>query len=134
VHDDGDDPTWSDRRRPLTPREQGLVDVLVAATRLTGLRRQAADLRVSGECRCGCSSVRLESSGEPVATDDLVRAGSQDGYHLEVGAAAGRGRSACQVVLHVVEGRLHELEVFREEGAAVALPEPRHLRVLGVGP
>ncbi len=39
-----------------------------------------------------------------------------------------------QVVLHVVEGRLHELELFVDEGATVSLPAPSDLRDVRVEP
>ncbi len=128
-------PTWHDVDPPraLTAPEQGVVDVLVAAFGLPALRTQASEVRVSGRCACGCSSVRLTTTADAVRAADLVRAGSlDDGFHLAVEARAGRGRSARQVVLHVLQGRLHDLEVFVAEGVAVPLPQPRHLRGITV--
>jgi hypothetical protein len=76
---------------------------------------------VNGVCRCGCSSVRLRPTAPAVPAepstpdrDDhlaLVRSGrTLDGHDVEV-------------VLHLVHGRVHELEVFDTVGGeGVAAP------------
>ena len=76
-------------------------------------------------CRCGCSSVRLRCEEPPIATATTARssaAGRDD--HLAVEAtASGRASGPVTVVLHVLAGRVAELEVFSPlEGAGVAVP------------
>ena len=45
-----------------------------------------------------------------------------DYLHVDA-VASGPHVAAAQLVLHVVEGRIHELEAFVEEGIAVPLDE-----------
>jgi hypothetical protein len=91
----------------LSPGERLLVEYLAPGA--------TAGLTVSGECRCGCPSVRLGTvlfSGE----------------HSQVSAW---GRTSAgdllQVVLHRMDGVLTELEVFAGEGVALPLPVPADL-------
>ena len=80
---------------------------------------------VDAVCRCGCSSVRLRTEAPPIATATTARrspTGRDD--HLAV-EATGTDRTTGQVtvVLHVLAGRVAELEVFSPlEGASVAVP------------
>jgi hypothetical protein len=76
---------------------------------------EAAGLTVSGECRCGCPSVRL---GTVLFSGDHAQA-----------SACGKAPdgSLLQVVLHRMDGVLTELEVFAGEGVSLPLPSPAEL-------
>lgn len=97
--------------RPIAPGEQDLLTYLVAAV-ATPSPARPAEVVVVGTCRCGCSSVQLQAPPLPGLPG-----------HRAVGAT-GRGPAGqpVDVVLHLVDGRLHELEIFDPaagEGAAV---------------
>ena len=81
---------------------------------------QAADATVVGECTCGCSSLRLSTPAAPLPEETTIRlSDSGRADHLAV-SSSGRGPDGhVSVVLHVVEGRLYELELFAGEGVAV---------------
>ncbi|MDT0277280.1 hypothetical protein [Blastococcus goldschmidtiae] len=101
------------RPRPLSTAERRLLSWLTAQVDADATA-QVADATVVGECACGCSSVRLSPSGWV------------DGNgHSEVRASARAADGApVAVVLHLLGGRLHELEVFDTaagEGVAVDL-------------
>jgi len=79
-----------------------------------------------GECGCGCSSVELSTTAGPLSTRTLVRLTDSD--QLDYASLNGTARSELghrvDVVLHIVDGRLHELEIFDTdagEGTAVDL-------------
>lgn len=96
-----------DPPRQLSEPERALVEYLAPG--------EAAGLGVSGECRCGCPSVRLGTvlfSGEHAQASACGRA--PDG-------------SLLQVVLHRMDGVVTELEVFAGEGVEVPLPSPAEL-------
>jgi hypothetical protein len=85
------------------------------------LREQVDTVLVDGVCRCGCSSVRLRPAGPPVPVEPSIP--GRD-HHV---AVASSGRTAdghdVDVVLHLVHGRVHELEVFDTVGGeGVAAP------------
>jgi hypothetical protein len=93
--------------RQLSGAERALVDYLAPG--------EASGVQVSGECRCGCPSVRLETV-------------LFSGAHSQVSAmATAAGGERFQVVLHRMDGVLTELEVFAGEGVAVPLPNPADL-------
>jgi hypothetical protein len=110
------------RPRPPFPAEVRLLSWLAPAVgpELTG---QVAGADVVGACTCGCSSVQLSAvrAPLPVATVRRLSAtGRTD--HLAV-SSSGRGPdgSPVDVVLHLTEGRLHELEVH-DPGAGDGTP------------
>jgi hypothetical protein len=121
-------------RRPTTA-EQAVLDRLVAHAGSAPLTAQAASVRVTAVCDCGCSSVRLRSDAaplSPVAMAALSRLGRDDWFSIDctrvIGAPAGAdGVTLFQVVVHVVGGQLHELEIFAGEGVAVEVPRPEEL-------
>ncbi|WP_238015645.1 hypothetical protein KZZ52_19815 [Dactylosporangium sp. AC04546] len=110
--------------RPLTPAERAVLATLVAHAGRAELTAQLATARVTAVCDCGCASVRLATTG-PALPRAAVKAMSEHGRddHVAVGAAAGR----VDAVLHVVGGRLHELELFAGEGVKVVPPPPAKL-------
>ena len=112
-----------DARRPSTA-ERRLLAALGTAVAEPLLDEQVATVVVDGVCRCGCSSVRLRTDGPAVPAARVAQlSGTGRDDHL---AVAGTARTPAghdvDVVLHVVRGRVHELEVFDTvdgEGAAV---------------
>jgi hypothetical protein len=130
------DPVWEDlpHARALSGDEHRLLAALVAAVDEPLLHRQVATAVVIGVCRCGCSSVRL-SSEEPALPPARVAELSyrSDPLVLSVEASSsGPAGERVQVVLHVIRGRLEELEVFVGEGVAVLLadvPDPTDVSV-----
>lgn len=105
-------------RRPSEP-ERRLLSRLAAAVG-PELVEQVDDAVVVGECACGCSSVRLSTPVAALPVETTARlsdTGRADHLAVSVG---GRGPDGdVSVVLHVVDGRLHELEIFAGEGVAV---------------
>ena len=99
-----DQPTFREllRPRPLSTAEQRLLFWL-ATEAGSDVTAQVADATVVAECACGCSSVRLSPSTPP----------RREQGRSEVGASGqGADGSAVHVALHLLDGRLHELEVF----------------------
>jgi hypothetical protein len=105
-------------RRPSAP-ESRLLSWLAEAVGQE-LVDQAADATVVGECTCGCSSVRLSTPAVPLPEETTIRlSDSGRADHLAV-SSSGRGPDGhVSLVLHVVEGRLYELELFAGEDVAV---------------
>ncbi|MET7403387.1 hypothetical protein ABZS66_58925 [Dactylosporangium sp. NPDC005572] len=110
--------------RPLTPAERAVLAALVGFAAREELTAQLASARVTAECDCGCASVRLATTG-PALPRAAVKAMSEyrRDDHVAVAATAGR----VDAVLHVVGGRLHELELFAGEGVKVVPPPPARL-------
>jgi hypothetical protein len=78
------------------------------------------------EARCGC----LHGDG-PAVPEERVAAPSPSGRPDRF-SGGGSGPGTVSVVVHVVRGRPHELEVFAAEGVAVpldALPTPTDVEV-----
>jgi hypothetical protein len=102
------------RPRPLSTAERRLL-VRLGAEAGPDATAQVADATVAGECACGCSSVQLSPS-------TALRQGH---VHSAVDASGlGPDGHVVNVVLHLFDGRLHELEVFDSdagEGVAVDL-------------
>ena len=81
---------------------------------------QAADAAVVGECTCGCSSLRLSTPAAPLPVETTIRLSDTGRADYLAVCSGGRGPDGhVSVVMHVVEGRLYELEIFAGEGAAV---------------
>jgi hypothetical protein len=105
------------------PAEQRLLSWLAAGVGQE-LLAQVADAVVVGECACGCSSVRLSTSAAPLPVAIMSRLSDSDRPDHVAVSSSGRSPDGhvVTVALHVVEGRLYELEVFDTdagEGAAV---------------
>jgi hypothetical protein len=130
------DPVWTylPHPLPLSGDEHRLLSSLAAAVDEPLLHRQVETAVVTGVCRCGCSSVRL-SSAEPALPSVRVAELSYRANPLVLSVEAsssGPAGERVQVVLHVIRGRIEELEVFVEEGIAVplaGLPDPTDVTV-----
>ena len=89
------------------------------------LHRQVATATVAAVCRCGCSSLRLRSDELPIPDARVVELSHRDRadyFQVDAVAHAPDLLADVQVVLHVIQGRINELEVFAgEEGVAVPL-------------
>lgn len=113
---------WQDLETPrqLSEDERRLVRQLAGAVDEPVLHRQVERARVVAVCRCGCSSVRLHSD-EPAVPATRVRQLSENrrADYFQVAANGG----AAEVVLHVLQGSVGELEVFAGEGVAVSLSD-----------
>jgi hypothetical protein len=73
-------------------------------------------------CRGGCSSVRLRSDTGPVAHEPSARlsdSGEWSDYFSVAAEGRGPAGEAVAVALHVVSGRIEELQVFAGQGVAV---------------
>jgi hypothetical protein len=124
--------------RRLTAAEQGLLDRLVAHTDCAELTAQAASARVTAICECGCPSVLLDTDAPTLSRATMLRMsafGRDDWFaidytRIEQGATVDPETGVLpmlQIIVHVTEGSLHELEIFTGEGAAVDLPAPDEL-------
>jgi hypothetical protein len=110
--------------RQLTPAEQALLDRLVAHARCAELTAQAAAAVVTEGCECGCGSIRLYSDAPAISPEKMRQfscTGRDDWFSI-----AGRATVAGSpdVVLHIVQGSLHELEIFAGQGVKVEPPPP----------
>jgi hypothetical protein len=131
------EPAWAavEPPRELTADERAVLEVLVAVIDAPEADTQLDDVRVRGTCRCGCGSVRLVTTAEPVPGDVLLERGASRASHLQVTGAGRDPEGHLAVRLHVVDGLLHELEFFAGDGVRVSLPDVRSkltdVRVLG---
>ena len=112
-----------DRPRPPSAAEPRLLSWLTAGVG-PELTAQVAGAVVVGGCTCGCSSVQLSTSAAPLPPATMTRLSA--GGRPDHVAVSSTGRSpeghVIGVVLHVVQGRLYEQEIFDTdvgEGAAV---------------
>jgi hypothetical protein len=102
------------RPRALTAKERTLIEFLLDGPLGSGeLRRQAETVRVVGTCSCGCPSVFLEA--DPSTPSARFRPeetpfGRTDWVPLTAWHRKSRG--STEVTLHVVGGRLEELEIW----------------------
>jgi hypothetical protein len=76
------------------------------------LRNQTATAKVVATCSCGCASVWLGVADDaPRATFDPGPTGARVDW-VRIGAVQNMGSSAIEVTLHIVDGRLYELEIW----------------------
>jgi hypothetical protein len=103
-----------DHPRPLSGNERVLIDVLLAGPLgRRELRQQAETARVVGVCSCGCSSVHLgvdPASPRAKFAAEEVPLGRTDAFLIA--ARQDRSRGSTDVILHVLDGRLSELEIW----------------------
>jgi hypothetical protein len=99
--------------RRLTPKEREVLDFLLAGPLGRGeLRDQARTAHVAAVCSCGCPSVWLEvDPATPSARflPDESTYGRSDA--VDITAVQRKSRGSTEVTLHVVNGRLYELEI-----------------------
>lgn len=110
--------------RPPTPAEAAIITALVAHTGNAALRAQAESVVVASTCSCGCPSVGLRSDGPELSTVDML---ALSGYGRDDWFAVRAHHDGVDVVVHVLSGRLGELEVYAGDGVTVALPAPAEL-------
>jgi hypothetical protein len=99
--------------RPLTAEERALLDVLLRhPLSKRGLTEQAKTVQVDATCSCGCPSVSL-------AVDERAPLAAYSDADSPVGAGAVGLRATVrerddgpEVILHVLEGRMAELEIW----------------------
>jgi hypothetical protein len=123
-------PIWRelDQPRPPTGHEARLLGELAAFVDEPRLPEQVRTVRVTATCRCGCSSLRLLTSAPAIPSErvaELSSSGRSD--YVAVGSRA-RPRTLrhVDVVLHVVAGRISELEVFdTRRGEGIPVPVER---------
>ncbi len=119
------DPIWRDLEVPRAPSEaeRRLLVALATAVDEPLLHEQVATVLVDAVCRCGCPSVRLRSEQLPIPGAEVARlsARSSSDYFAVETSGAGPDHQMVSVVLHVVEGLVHELEVFVTMGDEGAL-------------
>ncbi|MCZ2850437.1 hypothetical protein [Modestobacter sp. VKM Ac-2978] len=121
------EPIWQelDGPRDLTKDERRLLERMVGVVGEPALQRQLDVAVVTARCCCGCSSVRLHSTEPPVAEGrvrQLSRLDRSDHFSVDARSRA-PGLTDVHVVLHVVQGRVEELELFAGEGIAVPLAD-----------
>ncbi len=114
----------SEYPRQLNPREKTILEYLLSQRFLSRdeLKTQLASARVVGRCNCGCETVDLavaEANSPP----------AQVKFRVPVEAAT-RVRPGTCVLLHVVNGWLRELEVYRDDGESATLPDPSSLELV----
>jgi hypothetical protein len=100
--------------RPLSPEEQALIEFLLDhPLGRPELREQARTAQVVSSCSCGCPSVGL--AVEPSAPRAVFRAEEMpiEGTDwLPFTAFQRSSNGETEVTLHIVDGRLHELEIW----------------------
>lgn len=121
------EPIWRDLEVPRAPSEpeRRLLLALVAAVDEPLLRDQVATVLVDAVCRCGCPSVRLRCAEPPISGAEVARLsarGRKDYFAVEA-CGVGPGQQEVSVVLHVVQGLVHELEVFADDETALTLAD-----------
>jgi len=112
--------------RALHPAERVLLDALVGRTGHAGLREQARSAVVGGTCSCGCPSVSLRVAGPALSTEDMLRF-SDHGRDDVFGVHAHTAGARVEVVVHVLSGRIDELEIYAGDAAEPDLPSPEDL-------
>ncbi len=104
------------------PRAPSAAELQLLSRLIGGAGQELIDQVVAGmvigECRCGCSSVELTSTAQPLPESTVTRlspSGRLDYLSLSSTGLDPAGHR-IDLVLHVVDGVLHELEVFDTEG------------------
>ena len=131
------EPIWRELVVPRAPSEpeRRLLVVLAAAVDGPLLHDQVATVLVDAVCRCGCPSVRLRSQEQPIPGEDVARlshVGRGDYFAVQI-TGAGPERQRVDVVLHVVHGLVHELEVFAQDEGALPAADVTDLTAPVVG-
>ena len=112
--------------RPLSDLERTTLAVLLAEPfpGSEALRHQAQLARVNAECTCGCGSIALI-----VDRDQAIHAEVSERIPVE-GRSSGPadGGTSVEVLLHVVDGFINELEVVPYTNS-VRFPDPLTLTV-----
>ena len=116
------EPIWRALEVPRAPSEseRRLLLALAEAVDEPLLHQQVATVLVDAVCRCGCPSVRLRSQEQPIPGGTVARLSSRgrDDYVAVEATGAGSRKQLVSVVLHIVQGLVHELEVFADSEEA----------------
>lgn len=116
--------------RDLRPHEQALLQRLLSRDfpGNASLREQAKNVKVAQECGCGCPSIVFAVSANARPAEVLQRVPVEAEYR----DADGMG---LHFLLHVNDGFLRELEMFREDSEPIKeLPWADVLVVLAFRP
>jgi hypothetical protein len=104
--------------RVLTTRERAVIEHLLAhPLAKPELGAQAGVAMVKAVCSCGCPSVWLavdESMPRARYEESETREGRTD--HVALTAFQRKARGVTETTLHVIDGRLFELEIWADEG------------------
>ncbi|BAS26360.1 DUF6984 family protein [Limnochorda pilosa] len=115
--------------RELTHEEEQILQRLLTAVEFPGrptLLEQAARARVSGECTCGCRSIELR------VPDSVRKAEVKRRIPVEA-EAEDQDHRTMHCLLHVVDGWIAELEIYRDDSKAIGrLPAPERLCVMSL--
>jgi hypothetical protein len=124
-----------DPPRRLTLAEQALLTVLTQAVGSQGLGAQVVGAVVCGVCRCGCGSRRLATDAPRLPEEEIRRltGGRRDDYVNVTAHVRVANQVPPQLTLHVLEGRIAELELYAGDDVAVPLPAPSDLGDVRVG-
>ena len=114
--------------RPVSEEERAVIDLLLTSPLATAeLRAQVDAAQVVGVCSCGCPSIFFDTP------KDLAAVPMPDAEMPAEIVAAGHGVGdgewrKVSVTLHIVQGRLEELEVWggtRDGTNEGNLPDPK---------
>lgn len=102
--------------RALVPGEVAVLDLLLA-TDFPGRSELAAQARSALVRRVDqVGSLRFQVDGPRAGVRGRVPV---EGYYHDDGSGPGPHRPAVNLLLHVVDGRLHELEVYKDDGSDI---------------
>jgi hypothetical protein len=125
------EPIWElvEPARPVTAEERAVLAVLVDAVGSPRLRVQLADVVVGGTCRCGCSSVQLTTMAPRLPADEVLRLtdGRRDDHLAVTARRVSDVEPPVTLTLHVLNGRLAELELYVTDGVRLPLPDASSL-------
>ena len=109
--------------RQLSLTERAILEFLLSQPfpGRVELKTQLASVKVVGRCECGCETIDLS-----VEESACPRAPVKHRVAVE---AATRVRPGTNVLLHVVDGLLRELEVYCDDGKTATLPDPISLEL-----
>ncbi|MDB5647466.1 hypothetical protein [Methylobacterium sp.] len=104
--------------RALRPEEVAVLGLLLATnfpgrSELAAQARSALARRIDRE-----GSVRFQTNKPQAEVRERVPV---EGYYHYDGSGPGLHRPAINLLLHVVDGRLHELEVYKDDGSAILI-------------
>lgn len=103
----------SEAWRPMSDREKQIVKVLLSKNfpGTEALHTQLETASVSAIDAEG--SLRFRVSGTPASVDSRV---PTEAYYFDGRA---NDRPAINILLHVLDGMLHELEVYKDDGSTI---------------
>ena len=99
--------------RALTAVERATLDLLLeaAAADLHALRDQADQARVVGSCDCGCATIDVA-----IGPDVMSRTEAHGRIAASASSRPGSPQHPAELLLHVVDGILAEVEIVDDSG------------------